>query len=33
MLDRNSFPDWLIPTAPDFDPVNPEHNPHEDDED
>lgn len=32
MLDRNSFPDWLIPTAPDFDPVNPDHDPNEDED-
>jgi hypothetical protein len=33
MMDRNTFPEWLIPVAPDFNPVNPDHDPHEDDED
>jgi hypothetical protein len=32
MMDRNTFPEWLIPVAPDFNPVNPDHDPHEDDE-
>jgi hypothetical protein len=33
MCDKNSFPDWLIPSNPDFDPKNPNHTPYEDDED
>jgi hypothetical protein len=32
MCDRNTFPDWLIPTSPDFDPVNPDHDPYEDED-
>jgi hypothetical protein len=32
MCDRNAFPDWLIPTSPEFDPVNPDHDPYEDED-
>jgi hypothetical protein len=32
MCDRNTFPDWLIPTSPEFDPVNPDHDPYEDED-
>jgi hypothetical protein len=30
--DRASYPDWLIPTAPDINPVNPDHDPYEDED-
>lgn len=32
MCDKNTFPDWLIPTSPDFNPVNPDHDPYEDED-
>ena len=32
MCDRNVFPDWLTPSSPDFDPVNPDHDPYEDED-
>lgn len=32
MCDRNTFPDWLMPTSPDFNPVNPDHDPYEDED-
>lgn len=32
MCDKNTFPDWLIPTSPDFNPVNPDHDPDEDED-
>lgn len=32
MMDRNTFPEWLIPAAPNFDPVNPDHDPNEDED-
>jgi hypothetical protein len=31
--DRNSYPDWILPTPVDFDPDNPNFTPYEDDED
>jgi hypothetical protein len=33
MCDKNVFPDWLAPSSPDFDPVNPDHDPYEDEDD
>jgi hypothetical protein len=32
MCDKNTFPDWLTPTTPDFNPVNPDHDPYEDED-
>ena len=32
MCDKNVFPDWIAPTSPDFDPVNPDHDPYEDED-
>jgi hypothetical protein len=31
--DRNSYPEWLIPESPDFNPVNPDHDPYDDEDD
>ena len=31
--DRAGFPDWFLPDTPDFDPVNPDHTPYEDEDD
>lgn len=31
--DKDSYPDWLIPKMPDFDPNNPDHTDWEEDED
>jgi hypothetical protein len=32
MCDKNTFPDWLAPTTPEFNPVNPDHDPYEDED-
>jgi hypothetical protein len=32
LCDRNTFPDWLMPSSPDFNPVNPDHDPYEDED-
>jgi hypothetical protein len=32
MCDKNTFPDWLTPTTPEFNPVNPDHDPYEDED-
>ena len=31
--DKGSYPDWLVPESPDFNPVNPAHDPYEDEDD
>lgn len=33
VMDKAAYPDWLTPQAPDFNPINPDHDPYEDDED
>ena len=33
IMDKASYPDWLLPTPIDFDPNNPNFTPYEDDED
>jgi len=33
IMDKASYPDWLLPTPVDFDPDNPNFTPYEDDED
>jgi hypothetical protein len=32
MCDKNTFPDWLTPTTQEFNPVNPDHDPYEDED-
>lgn len=31
--DRMGWPDWFVPDVPDFDPINPDHSPYEEDDD
>jgi len=33
LMDKGSYPDWLLPKPVTFDPNNPDHTPYEDDED
>jgi alpha-L-arabinofuranosidase len=33
IMDKNSYPDWLLPKPTDWNPDNPDHQPFEDDED
>jgi hypothetical protein len=33
MIDKSTFPDWLIPVTPDHNPINPDHDPLEDEDD
>ena len=33
LMDRDSYPDWILPKPVDFDPDNPDFSPYEDDED
>lgn len=31
--DRAGFPEWFLPDVPDFDPINPDHSPYDDEDD
>jgi hypothetical protein len=30
--DKGSYPDWLVPETPDHNPINPDHDPYEDED-
>lgn len=33
LTEKGAHPEWMIPGIPEFDPINPDHNPFDDDED